>query len=378
MNIYRRTLIVITLLILTLPAKALEFLPGQGEHSDLVSYLVTEKLKPLIVGLPLSEQRQLADVKIRLTTMKGHAMALSLAGKQPRILLNRKFISTLDSYAEAYLISRYTGRTHLPEAYLNEFFWSQHPFYEGPDIQSALDWSGIGLTDVARFNKDKRQLMEAALLDILLHEMGHHSRQAFYNFRASTYTKQANETKADNWALDKFAEYFPEAEGVGRLLIIGLIFERDRWSALAEDHSYPRLLPWVEAHLQGICEDAVSNQLRQDCQRLDNAISLYFSPEAEGEYRKRLDSGEHYASYPLGQILLSQNSFVDACTHFKESLTVGQVSRAAVYVGWCYQNGYLQPDAPDSQVLALAQFRQALQSGYGDARDHLRSMRDKR
>ena len=68
----------------------------------------------------------------------------------------------------------------------------------------------------------------------------------------------------------------------------------------------------------------------------------------------------------MAKILLSKNNFVEACNYFNESLIYGQVARAAIYVGWCYQKGFLENSPPDAEVLAMANLRGGIGYGYSD------------
>lgn len=374
MSLLRVISAVIFSCLLSFPVTAIEFQSTTSAYTPTVIKLLETQVFPVIEQLPEDQRRILDRVVLRVDDLHSSAMAISLPGITPEIVISSGFIESLSVYTEAFLIGEQQENPHFSESFLNEYFWWKHPGFRDGIAYTPMAWSGYSPKEPQLFYAKKKALLDAVLLDVIFHEMGHHVTHSFYDYRASVLTKQAQEQKADQWATSVLEQHFPKSIPMGRLVSIGLIFERDRWSWLANDHFYPRVLPWVTDNLSDICEDAIENKIRRFCRTLEDDIGVYLSSDAEEAYRLRIDNNDHFANYPLAQILLDRGHFVDACMHFKESLTDGDVTRAAVYVGWCYQNGYLQPDAPDAQVLALAQYRQAAGYGYLDAKYHLRSM----
>ncbi|MCP4596757.1 hypothetical protein [Neptuniibacter sp.] len=355
--------------------KAVEVVESNAKHSNLIEQLVENRIAPILDQLPLDDQVALDGVRIKVVNdLRTSGMAIALDGIIPRVIISNSFIDGLDAYVESYLVADFSNQLDFPERYFHHYFWYHHPDFDGPSPLAPLQMFKLNSDQKQTLLNKKKRVLESVLLDVVLHELGHHAKDAFYSYRASYFTKQDNERLADRWADQVKAEYFEDVEPLGRLISIAFIFERDRWSTLSDDGNYPRLLSWVIDSARPICEDTEFAHVQSFCTRLGDNINIYFSSKAEQAYRQRRDKGDSFASFPLAQILLSKNNFVDACTYFNESLIEGQVARAAVYVAWCYQQGYLDPTPPDAQVLAFAKYRAALGYGYSDAGQYIQSL----
>ncbi len=358
-------------------AQALTFTPQGVAGEQHVAHVLNDQIKPNLIHLPPDEQKRLEHVEITVSTqLRLSGMALSLAEDKPEIMINAEYFQGLENYVEAYLIGRYTQQPHLPEQYMNYYFWHTHPVFDGPVPKAPMTWAGFQPVDRIGFLEARDQLLANAVLDLLLHEIGHHAKDAFYHYRASQYMKQEKEEQADRWARQFRANYLPDESELGRLLSIGFIFERDRWSRLADDGYHPRLLEWVVDNAYAQCEDAEQIDTLAFCSELNANVDNYSSTEkAENAYRARVEAGEAYASFPLALILLQEQNIRAACRHFESSLRVANVSRAAFYMGQCYEEGMLKPTPPDSRVLALLAYQDAVQYGYSDAQESIEQLR---
>jgi hypothetical protein len=289
-------------------------------------------------------------------------------------LISNQFIEGLDAYAEAYTVAVHKSSPNFPEHYFHQYFWHTHPEYSGIALDSPMSFSELPPSQQEILLKRKEKLLESALMDIVLHELGHHAENAFYSYRTSYFVKKDMELLADEWALNVRDGFIAELDPIGRLLSIAYVFERDRWSMLSDDVNYPRMITWIADNADPVCEDAVEDHVRTFCEQLQNDLSIYFSGKAEPAYRDRIDQGDEYASFPLAQILLKKSRYHLACSYFKESHDSGNVKRAAVYVAWCYLNGFLKPSPPDAQILALTKSRAALMYGYTDTTRYIESL----
>ncbi|MFW1678554.1 hypothetical protein ACFVYJ_12360 [Pontibacter sp. JAM-7] len=358
-------------------AQALTFVPQgvPGEHQ--VAQMLQEVIQPHVAKLPDIQQSRLSEVEIIVShKLRLSGLALSLAEDQPQILINAEYFQGLENYIEVYLMGQVLERPHLPEQYMNYYFWHTHPVFEGPLPKSPVAWLDFQPAKPAVFKQQKAQLLADAVLDVLLHELGHHAEDAFYHYRASQYMKQEKEEEADRWAQRFRANYLHTELELGRLLSIGFIFERDRWSRLVGDGYHPRLLEWVVDNAYAQCEDAEHIDTVAFCRQLDTNVDTYSSTDkAAVAYKTRYDQGEDYASFPLALILLQEEQSAAACRNFQASLKVANVSRASYYLGLCYAEGMLEPSPPDNRVLALLAYQDAVQYGYSDAQDSLQQLR---
>lgn len=363
---------VLLFLFLSSSAFALDVLPTNAKHTLLVRQLVETKIKPILSELSEAEQLRIKDVKIAVVRdLTKSGIAISLEGAAPRIFVSDQFLQGLNAYAEAYSVGLHLNQPHFTEAYFHHFFWHTHPDFSGLSAIPPSAFAAVETLSLNRLENRTEKLFESALMDILLHELGHHAEKAFYTAYASYFAKQEMENKADRWAERIKSQFFPSLDPLGRLLSIAFIFERDRWSTLSGDIYYPRMLTWVADSADPICENAQSQHVRRFCQRLNTNISVYFSSQAEQAYRLRVDNGEQFAAFPLAQILLRKRSFHDACQYFKASEESGNIKRASVYVAWCYLNRFFEHNPPDAKVLALTKFRDAKKYGYTDAQRYI-------
>lgn len=356
-------------------ASAIEVVPSNAKHSALVSELIEKNVQPILSSLNEAEQRALSPVQVKVVgNLIASDIALSLGGEFPRVLISNQFIEGLDAYAEAYVVGLYEEKPNFTEQYFHHYFWNNHPDFSGTELDSPIAFSDMTSPQQALLLQRKQELLESALMDILLHELGHHAESAFYNYKASFYVKQEMEKLADDWAIDVRERYLPQLDPLGRLLSIAFVFERDRWSMLSGDANYPRMINWIADNADPVCEDAVAEHVQRFCIQLEKNLSVYFSSKAEVAYRDRVDSGEEFATFPLAQVLLKKSRYHLACSYFKESHDNGNIKRAAVYVAWCYLNGFLNPSSPDAEILAWATSRDALIYGYTDTSQYIQSL----
>jgi len=355
------------LLVLSLSrASALEVKASQEEFSSIIEQLVESRIQPILQYLPAHEQQILSKVEITVVDeLPFGGMALAVDDDQPIILISNQFIRGLSAYVDAYKLALSKQQPYLIEQYFSEYFWKHHPTFIGEQPKSPFQWANVSLARQEQLKQESTELLEGVLIDVLLHELGHHAKDAFYSYRASQYVIDDNERLADDWARAVSDQWIKPAGGLGRLLSIAFIFEQDRWATLMKDNHYYRMLPGVVGQLQDLCEDTEFVDKQRFCAQLYENITRYFSKEVMVVYQERLERGEAFASFPIAQIHLAKNNFVDACNYFNESLIYGQVARAAIYVGWCYQNGYLDQSPPDAQVLAMSG------SSYGFSDRHL-------
>lgn len=369
MRFVLRLAAVVTIITLNLSlAKAIEVTGTTEQYLPLVQRLVSEKIQPVVDSLPEKQQFILNQVQVNIVdNMHPSAMAFALESTPPKILLNVRFLQGLSAYSEAYQLALHLKQPQFVEQYLQYYFSQTIAEHHAISVLRPYRWANLKAPG-KQVLQQHQAVLEGVLLDVLLHEFGHHAEKAFYSRRANQHIVDQNERLADQWSAKIKAQYFTEINPLGRLISIAYIFEKERWSMLAQDHSVARMLPWVAGDLPEVCKGHDSEMAIQFCDRLEKDIQRYMSADIQQAYADRISQGEEYARFPLAQILMAKNNFVDACNYFNESLIYGQVARAAIYVGWCYQKGYLEPLPPDAQVLAMASRRGGTGYGYSDKR----------
>lgn len=363
--------VVVTLLAFYAPSSsAIEVRSTSAQYSPIVQQIVVQDLLPAVEHLKGRQQRRIDSIVITVVEhSRSFGMAIAIEDNPPQILVNNHFLRGLDRYIEAYLIAEALGQPYRVEEYFSDYFWRYHPDFIGEKPLSPSETFPVEGLDLVGIQFKKESFLKSVITDVLLHEIGHHAKQAFYSFRASPSVREIHEELADDWARD-IARTMPGSEGsLGRLISIGYIFEQERWAVLAKDHYYPRMLHSVVRQIPFLCRGELIYEKERFCDQLEGNIQEYFSRGIEEAYLGRIENGEHFASFPMAQIQMAKSNFVDACNYFNESLIYGQVSRAAIYVGWCYQKGYLEHSPPDAQVLALLNSRGGNGYGFNDRRE---------
>ena len=345
---------------------AVEVTDSNTFYRSVIEKLVLQYIEPVIAELPLKQRTRLNDVQISIVeNMRAHAMALALDETPPRVLVNARFISDLSAYTEAYQVTQVTARSEFIEHYFHYYFSEISQGVHHTSIVRPVIWAELDKRDIAKVISSQQPVFEGVLLDVLLHELGHHAEKAFYSYRASQAIIEANEALADQWAQSVKLKYMPSINPLGQLISIAFIFERDRWVILSKDNSYPRMLPMIVGRLPSLCRGSLMT-IKEFCEHLEDNIGSYMTSRIERAYSERIEQGEDFARFPMAKILLSKNNFVEACNYFNESLIYGQVAGAAIYVGWCYQKGFLENSPPDAEVLAMANLRGGIGYGYND------------
>ncbi len=323
-------------------ADSIEVKGPSGQYESLVSKVLDENIQPVISSLSKQQQQQLNQVIVELSdAMPLHAMAFSFPGEQPIVRINDRFLFGIEAFVESYLLSNLETAAQTSSensTYFDTFFSAEINGIKNllPSSDSEL-FQTLDKAQLATFKSRKQEILEGVVLDMVSHELGHHATSSFYHSGASAFLVRQNEVRADRWALQQHQREQREAMRMGRLMVMGFLLQRQRWmSANASEH-YPEMLGVIAHQIQSTCTQA-DDHLQPLCKQL--TVSLY----------DILLAAEFIVS-PFSEQLAKKN-FVDACNYFNESFVLGQVARAAIYVGWCYQKGYLESAKPEANVFA--------------------------
>lgn len=339
-----------------------------------VKDLVENVIRPIVASRPRGERQRLEHVQIRvLPRAADTTTAVAINGDPGGIAISDGFIHGLHSYAEAFLVEKVRGIPHFREWYFNYYLWRRPPIYEGQPPKSPGDWSKSNLDPYVQLFK---QLVSGALIDVLLHELGHHATDAFYGLHASKSTKRNAEQRADEWATSAGIGYIGDPNVIGRMISIGYIFELSRWTRFSGSDSHPPHADRVTGVLAEQCNAAEISEVQRACDLLANEIANYLRNGAtEQEYRNRVAQGEGFAHFPLAFILMKQSRHQEACNHFRRAFDKARVGRALVYIGWCYEKGHLTASSVEvARTLARISYRNAARQGFVDAKRYLENL----
>ena len=339
-----------------------------------VKYLVDNVIRPLVASRPRRERRRLEGIQIRVVPRAADATtAVAINGDPGWIAISDGFIHGLHSYAEAFLVEKVRGIPHFREWYFSYYLWRRPPMYEGQPPKRPSDWSKSNL---GQYVWRLKTLVAGALIDVLLHELGHHATDALYGPHAAKSTKHAAERRADEWATSAGIRYIGDPNVIGRMIAVGYVFELNRWTRFSGSDSHPPHADRVAGVLAEQCGAAENPEVQRACELLGNEIANYFQDGAtEQEYRNRVARGEGFASFPLAFILMEQSRYQEACKHFRRAFDKARVGRALVYVGWCYEKGHLTASSVElARTLARVSYRNAAKQGFVDAKRYLENL----
>lgn len=381
-------------------ASAQAIIGPDGEAKDRVSDLVTEIVIPTVRLLPPIERERIRSTQIRI--VRGGPFPGPLAGKdrgQRIILLPEIFVMQLYDYTTAQILASVYNQPHFAEWWLDYTLWrspvfgsvSDGPFYRGHAPQRPLEYAGFGHDRAqsfrAKYNDHIEGAFVAALLDVLLHELGHHAKEAWYDENTPGRVARQIEESVDAWAsrtFNVFVQAYPNVGFIdvhnvlGRLFAISYLFSLDRWRAGARvepgmthpEHTVRIASLAATSDCSGIVEGIMSDV----CEGLHEQIGrITTQARAEENYRTRADRGEAFAQYRLALLAFRRGNYSEACESSLRS--AGSTDRRHFhYVGWCYENGYFADGLPvgTAQMMAERSYAIAAEVGWADSQAALR------
>lgn len=338
------------------PIQAVQFHSTGVNSEELVRLAITYFINPTLSSR--FEERPITDnIHIKVVPNFGNIHSFKIAFATPgpprQIIISDGFLYGLNQYVAAYLIGVELNDQHFTERYFNYLLWRQRPINNGSLPKSPEKWINFKPTNEAKFEQNKLSFFRIALIDVLLHEIGHHATEGFYDEFTSNKSIRKIEEKADKWAQIAMSNISPGASALGRFFAVGYIFELERWFKFSSSGSYPPYLHRVLSTTEGFCTN-VDSATASLCKRIKDEIKKTFSSNAsENDYRNRIKECEAYAHFPLANILLNRGNKAEACEHYLRAWKEAKVERAAIHIGSCYDNEYLR-DKSNTEALENA------------------------
>jgi len=333
--------------------------------------LVQNVIKPAVLQRPQAERDIIKDIQIRI--VPGGPFPGPRAGidnGQRLVILPELFILQLLSHTEARIYALVSDQPYFAEWWLDYALWrspvfgniSDGPFFRGTAPKFPLYFAGSTTTQALSFQNTYQAaingMFNTALVDILLHELGHHALNRWYTPNVTPASQaKAIEQAADDWATTtyaRFANAYPSANIKdtnnlsGRVFAIEYIFGLARWRANAQVGSGPT----HPAHVSRIAKSLALS----DCTALETALpgfcdmakdrmqALSSQTAIEANYQDRLNADESFAAYRLGLIEFSRGDHESGC----ELMLQAYGTRASHYLGWCYAFSHIGSYLPDA------------------------------
>ncbi len=387
-----RILLIAFLAVAWAPATAQTVTGPDRPATFIVRELVQNIIVPAVALRPPQERAVLRQVEIRVEQggpFPGPRAGVS-NGKR-LILLPDIFVLQLQGHVEATVYAEVSNQPHFAEWWLDYTLWrspifgriSDGPFYRGTAPKRPLLFAGMTENQADAFVTQYRAtilgMFNAALTDILLHELGHHAIDRWYDSDRTPPTEaRAIEREADAWATsahEDLVNAYPNAGGydmrnvAGRLFAIEFVYGLTRWRSTAQVGSGATHPPFVSrvssaASVSGCAGiDAV---IAGFCESIGERVEAMASQaNAEASYRARAEEGESFAAYRLGQILLSRGDYENACAIMIEA----GGRRAEHYNGWCFEFSYSGTSLPDAtrEQLATKAYEIGAEAGWADS-----------
>lgn len=358
----------------------------------MVRELVQNIVVPAVALRPSKERTVLRQVEIRVEP--GGPFPGPRAGVpngQRLILLPEIFVLQLLGHVEATVYAEVSNQPHFAEWWLDYTLWrspvfdriSDGPFYRGAAPNAPLVFAGMTVDQAGAFAAQYRatisEMFNAALIDILLHELGHHSIDRWYNSEQTPPTEaRAIERAADAWAASAYEDLvnaYPNTGGfdkrnvAGRLFAIEYVFGLTRWRSTAQVGSGATHPPFITrvSSVASISDCAVIDAVIPGfCESIGERVTAIASQaSAEANYRARAAEGEMFAAYRLGRIFLSRGAYKDACAVMIEA----GGRRAEHYNGWCFEFSHSGTSLPDAtrEQLAIKAYQIGANTGWADS-----------
>lgn len=354
----------ISLLLLSPTVATAQYVESTGaaeEHS--ISAFLEDAIIPILAYATESEQKIASRIKFVVVPFHPADFVISpLAVKTSKgeriIILSDAFLLFLDGYLEAYLISEETGEEFLAERWAQRHFAQVSMLNQNP-MQLPGQMFGLNDTEINEFRERTSDafvgLKWMVLADILLHEIGHHAAELFYDPEVDTPEDMiAAETAADAWATELFAAFsrnqarvLDKSNSTGRAFALLAFRELTSFVSVADVRS-SRTHPTPVSRVLAVLDDGACSQVQSTlnmeelCKKLEEvASSLEFDDRGYAAYLERARSGEAFAMYRLGQVLLGMGKSVEACSYFQDAHEAGLVGWNTRFLAWCFE-----PESP--------------------------------
>jgi len=341
---------ILLLLAFSLPAYA----QSEQEFRTLLERVQTDIFPQALIDRPAHERHRARNVSIRLTNDVFNKKLAMVHADRNEIEISTGFLWGLWQYSEALLIEKYTGNEHFREWYFYYFLWRNPRLWNGepPKTPAAFFPLNESQTNAALYQQRLTvpMLFSAAVIEVLLHELGHIAADAMYTQDSPNAYKIQQEIRADHWAFEA-AQRLRDHSGLGRLVALGYLHELERFSGVIPDiyATHPGTQERFKVYLDHWCSsrqtpaEDVCNAYREEYERT-------FSTDHLSNYQTRARNGEAHAFIRLGDVYLRGNHLVlqdipKACRYYKQAYEAGHLNDpASINYGWCLLHGHFGPD----------------------------------
>lgn len=387
-----KPLIFVALLVIPVLAEA-QYVESTGASEEHLVVAYLDDHISSVLQHATSKEREIAD-NIKVVVVPFHPADFIITPQAAKstqgeriILLSDAFILFIDGYLEAYLLGEYLGDEFLAERWAQRHFAQLSMLNHSPMLLPG-QFAGLNSDEISHFRETTSDSFSGlkwyVLTDILLHEMGHHTTNSFYNPKFDNSAKMISaETAADQWSSEVFENFSQDREyildksnSVGRAFALLAIREISTFVSTADvrvSHTHPTPASRVKSVLSnGACsQEEHLIDIGAFCGKLRDVVqSLEAEDRGYAQYFERAKGGEAFATYRLGQILLAQGKNNEACLNFDEAYKRGIGGWNTRFLAWCYE-----PESPtgfSDAELAEELYYQAAEDGWAEAASWVR------
>jgi len=354
-----------------------------------------EIIQSIVRKLPQAQRELVEDIEVVWTSEPFNVIPSTSREQNGKrnIYISQIFAHGLHEYIQAVLVADLLEEPHFTEAWLEAFGLRLHSRvdWENSEIQSAMDpvsFAKMHPEDEQRFRSEMTTIVavlyQSALVEIILHELGHHVEGAFYNEGATLAEANNAERLADDWANNAVTSWSEEMFGLtdhsstlGRVFAIAYSVEALslREASGLEAVKLATLRGRIEtSEFASMCDlQRYVQEVGWVCDGLAEwFLAHLFVPKTRLHYLERADLGDAYALMKLGNFSWLAGELSAACNYYYEAWQrpYGD-SVLSLRLARCYDLGLFSMPLELSRQSAANAFCAASEGGWLDARERL-------
>ncbi|XWN29336.1 MAG: hypothetical protein ROR55_17765 [Devosia sp.] len=370
--------------------------------SPIVDAILRNGVPQIRLLLSPNEQQRLDSINIILTdrALFGSPSAGIAPNGQRVILLNRRFLTLLYGYTHALFAATALSNPDEIEPYVYKIVSRQPPVFNGlADDLNPFNY--FKHDDPQRFWDQYGSIIEnatlAAITDILVHEMGHHVLDAFYDPQfASREEIRVAEASADEWAsavMNKVADDMAQLSGMPRELaqvfpsmgrfiaisFINLVENSSVGRPAAAQVGYPPHAVRVATSLPENCVSTSPEHVAV-CEALRKLSKIPSSFDNKDDllvhYTRLAEQGSLFGLFMKAKYTLHLGAEQEACQDFLRAYESGYGPESEMFLGWCYSYRpfYMGVDREVGLTLAFNHHQNAAKEGWSFSQSYLRNL----
>ncbi len=360
-----------------------------------------EFVQAVVATLPEQQQAVVETVEIIWTDAAFNKMPVATIypdGKRT-VEISQTYSHFLYQYVWILHIADVVEDPYLPESWLEaaairlngQVDWQNSDVLE---TMSPISYARLHPDDVDRLLVELGATVgvvyQSALVDIILHELGHHATDSFYGNDGSSLTEARRAEKlADDWASDAVKKWSELSFGntdysstLGRIFALSYSFEALSLRSIfgVENIQIATLRRRIESHsFANMCSlGLLSKGVEIFCNSVEKILDFQFLvPRTRDYYLERAATGESHALSKLGYFSRFSGDDSGACDYFFQAADgTSPDSVLWLYLADCNERNVFHLSPQTSRRNAAAAYCSASRNGWLDARARIPSFLD--